>query len=130
MTAIDADKVSLLDAFSVAFNSNDQTTTQELVTDDFSWMFYEGPEAPNGRILHGVAAACAAVVERAAQLAEPIRFSESERFQSGERVVITYRAQGTFRASGPFDVRAVDIMTFSNGKLATKDTYWKMITPR
>jgi ketosteroid isomerase-like protein len=129
MTAIDVDKAALLDAFSLAFNSDDQAATQKLVTDDFSWMFYEGPEAPHGRILHGVAAACAAVVERAAQLAEPIRFSESERFQSGERVVITYRAQGTFRVSGPFDVRAVDIMTFRNGKLANKDTYWKRITP-
>lgn len=129
MPEIDADKAALLDAFSLAFNSNDLAATQELVTDDFSWTFYEGPESPHGRILQGAGAACAAVVERATQLTEPIRFSESERFQSGERVVITYRAQGTFLASGPFDVRAVDIMTFDNGKLANKDTYWKKITP-
>lgn len=129
MPEIDADKAALLDAFSIAFNSNDQAATKELVTDNFRWIFYEGSESPDARIIEGVPAACEAVIERAAQLSQPIVFSERERYQSGDRVFITYRAQGAFKDSGPFDVRAVDIMTFRDEKLASKDTYWKKVAP-
>ena len=91
-------------------------------------MFYEGPDSPDARILEGPAAACAAVVERSNQLKGPIRFIESEQYQCGNKVFSTYRAQGEFHSTGPFDVRAVDIYTFRGDKLASKDTYWKMIT--
>jgi len=126
---IDANKATLLDRFSQAFNTNDVAGTAACVTEDFVWIFYEGPDAPDGRILHGAAAGCRAVVERAEQLREPIAFSEAERFQSGDRIFVTYRARGAFHDRGPFDVRAVDIYTFRDDKLASKDTYWKNITP-
>ncbi len=121
------DKAAHLAAFSKAFNGNDVAATADLVTEDFVWIFYEGPDSPDGRVLHGPAAACAAVVERAGQLKSPIRFTESEQFPCGERIFTTYRAMGEFHATGPFDVRAVDIYTFRGDKLASKDTYWKKI---
>ena len=74
-----------------------------------------------------VRAACAAVAERSGQLKTPIRFTEAEQHPCGERIFTTYRAQGDFHATGPFDVRAVDIYTFRDGKPASKDTYWKKI---
>ncbi len=125
---MDHDKSAHLAAFSKAFNGNDVAATSELVTPDFVWIFYEGPNSPDGRILHGPAEACAAVVERAERLKVPITFTESEQYQCGDRVFTTYRAQGEFSDSGPFDVRAVDIYTFRGDKLASKDTYWKKIT--
>ena len=117
-----------LEAFSKAFNGNDVAAPAELVTEDFVWIFYAGPEAPDGKIHHGPAAACAAVVERSEQLKVPIRFSEAEQFPSGDRIFTTYRAQGEFHETGAFDVRAVDIYTFRGAKLASKDTYWKIIS--
>ena len=125
---MDQNKIDHLAAFSKAFNGNDVATTTELVTADFVWIFYEGPNAPDGRVLHGPAEACAAVVERAAQLKVPIQFSASEQYHCGDRIFTTYRAQGEFHTSGAFDVRAVDIYTFRGDKLASKDTYWKKIT--
>ncbi len=122
------EKTAYLAAFSKAFNGNDVAATAELVTEDFVWVFYEGPDSPDGRILRGPAAACAAVVERSEQLTVPIRFTEVEQYHSGERIFATYRAQGELHATGPFDVRAVDIYTFRDGKLASKDTYWKKIS--
>ncbi len=122
------DKTAYLAAFSKAFNGNDVAATAEMVTDDFVWVFYEGPDSPDGRILRGPAAACAAVVERSEQLKVPIRFIEVEQYDCGDRIFATYRAQGEFHATGPFDVRAVDIYTFRDGKLASKDTYWKKIS--
>jgi ketosteroid isomerase-like protein len=128
MSNLDRDKADHLDAFSKAFNSNDVATTAELVTEDFVWVFYEGPDSPDARILRGPAEACAAVVERSNQLEVPIRFTESERYQCGDKIFITYRAQGAFHSTGPFDVRAVDVCTFRGDRLASKDTYWKKIT--
>ncbi len=125
---MDHDKAAHLAAFSKAFNGNDVASTEALVTADFVWIFYEGPDSPNGRILRGAAAACAAVVERSELLKVPIHFSESQQYQCGNRTFTTYRAQGEFHTTGPFDVRAVDIYTFQGGKLASKDTYWKKIT--
>lgn len=122
------DKTACLAAFSKAFNGNDVAATAAMVTDDFVWVFYEGPDSPDGRILRGPAAACAAVVERSEQLKVPIRFIEVEQYHCGDRIFATYRAQGEFHATGPFDVRAVDIYTFRDGKLASKDTYWKKIS--
>ena len=121
-------KAELLAAFSKAFNSNDVDETASLVTDDFVWVFYEGPESPDARVLRGAAEACAALVERSNQLKTPIRFVESEQYECGDKVFTTYRAQGEFHATGPFDVRAVDIYTFRRDKLASKDTYWKIVT--
>jgi ketosteroid isomerase-like protein len=128
MANLDRDKAEHLEAFGKAFNSNQVAATAALVTEDFVWVFYEGPDSPDARIFRGPAEACAAVVERADQLKTPIRFIESEQYQCGDKVFATYRAQGAFHATGPFDVRAVDIYTFRDGRLACKDTYWKKIT--
>lgn len=128
MPKLDQDKADRLAAFSKVFNNNDVTATEKLVTGDFAWVFYEGPDSPDARILRGAAEACAAVVERSNQLKGPIRFVESMQYQCGDKIFTTYRAQGEFHATGPFDVRAVDIYTFRGDRLASKDTYWKKIT--
>ncbi len=128
MSKLDQGKADHLEAFGKAFNSNDIPATAALVTEDFVWVFYEGPNSPDALILRGPAEACAAVVERSTQLKVPIRFIESEQHQCGDKVFSTYRAVGEFHATGPFDVRAVDIYTFRGERLASKDTYWKKIT--
>ena len=112
----------------IRVNGNDVAGTEACVTGDFAWIFYEGPDSPDGKIIEGVAAARAAVVARGRSLKNGIRFTESERFPSGDKIFSTYRAQGEFIDAGPFDVRAVDIYSFRDGKLARKDTYWKKIT--
>ncbi len=127
MSNLDQDKADHLESFSKAFNSNDIAATAELVTEDFVWVFYEGPDSPDARTLRGPAEACAAVVERSNQLKVPIRFIESEQYHCGDKVFTTYRALGEFYSTGPFDVRAVDIYTFRGDRLASKDTYWKKI---
>jgi ketosteroid isomerase-like protein len=127
MTFTAADRTKHLAAFSLAFNGNDVAATTDLVTADFVWVFYEGPDSPDARIIKGAAAACAAVAERAGQLKQPITFTEAEQFHCDEKIFTTYRAKGEFHKSGPFDVRAVDIYSFRGDKLASKDTYWKKI---
>ena len=73
MTGIDPTIAGQLARFSRAFNSNDVAEAARCVTDDFVWIYYEGPDRPEGRVIRGVEAACAAVVERAS--ASPERSS-------------------------------------------------------
>lgn len=128
MTEVDPARRTLLARFGKAFNSNDVATAAGCVTDDFTWLYYEGPDHPHARVIRGIDAACAAVVERVNRLKGPIVFSESNEYPCDDKVFVTYRASGEFRDTGPFDVRAIDIYTFRGDKLSSKDTYWKIIT--
>ena len=128
MSRINPGIAGQLTDFSRAFNSNDVAEAAKYVIDDFVWIYYEGSDGPEGRVIHGIEAACAAVAERASRLSRAIAFTESREYQCDQRVFVTYRASGAFRDSGAFDVRAIDIYTFRNDRLASKDTYWKNIT--
>ena len=61
---MDHDKTAHLTAFSKAFNSDNLTSTEALMTANFVRIFYEGPDSLYGRILGGTTAACDAVLER------------------------------------------------------------------
>ena len=128
MADIDSAKQALLYQFGKALNSNDVVTGNAFVTDDFIWIYYEGPDRPAGRIIRGFKAACEAVVERANRLKTPIVFSESNEYASDDKIFTTYRVSGEFIDTGPFDVRAIDIYSFRIDKVCSKDTYWKIIT--
>ncbi len=128
MADVDSEKQALLHQFGKALNTNDVTTGSAFVTDDFVWIYYEGPDHPEGRIIHGFKAACEAVVERASHLKTPIVFSESNEYSSSNKIFATYRDSGEFIDTGPFDVRTIDIYSFRGDRVCSKDTYWKIIT--
>lgn len=128
MTDIDSAKKIVLGQFGKALNTDDVALGNTFVTDDFVWIYYEGPNHPDGRIIRGFKAACEAVVERANRLKSPIVFNESNEFPSGDKIFTTYRVSGEFFDTGPFDVRAIDIYSFRGDKICSKDTYWKIIT--
>ena len=128
MADLDSEKQALLHRFGKALNTNDVATGSAFVTDDFVWIYYEGPDHPEGRIIHGFKAACEAVVERASRLKTPIVFSESNEYSSSDKIFAAYRVSGEFIDTGPFDVRAIDIYSFRGDKVCSKDTYWKIIT--
>ena len=128
MTNMDPARKMVLEQFSKALNTNDVALGSTIVTDDFVWIYYEGPNRPEGRIIRGFKAACEAVVERANRLKSPIVFNESNEFPSGDKIFTTYRVTGEFIDTGPFDVRAIDIYSFRGDKICSKDTYWKIIT--
>ena len=128
MADVDSAKQALLRQFGKALNSNDVTTGSAFVTDDFVWIYYEGPDHPEGRIIRGFKAACEAVVERANRLKTPIVFSESNEYSSSDNIFTTYRVSGEFIDTGPFDARVIDIYSFRGDRICSKDTYWKIIT--
>ena len=128
MTDINVPKQVTLQKFGQALNSYDLAAGSEVVTEDFVWSYYEGPDPPDGRLLHGFEAACLAVAERTGRLEAPIEWKESEEHFCGDKVLCTSRATGCFRDTGPFDVRLIDVFSFRGDRICSKDTYWKIIT--
>tara|TARA_Y100001934_G_scaffold264571_1_gene341709 strand:- start:785 stop:1174 length:390 start_codon:yes stop_codon:yes gene_type:complete len=128
MFNVDDSNQATLHQFGLALNSYDVAAGKKVVTEDFVWRYYEGPDAPDGRVLRGFEAACQIVAERAKRLEEPIEWKESDEYFCGDKVLCTSRATGCFRDTGAFDVRVVDIFSFRNNRICSKDTYWKIIT--
>lgn len=128
MSNVEDPKQATLQQFGQALNSYDVASGREVVTEDFVWSYYEGPDAPDGRVLRGFEAACQIVAERVKRLEGPIEWKESDEYFCGDKVLCTSRAIGHFRDTGAFDVRVVDIFSFRNDRICSKDTYWKIIT--
>jgi|TARA_B100000959_G_C14788041_1_gene544343 hypothetical protein len=127
MTDLNSSRKALLQQFGRALNSNDIVAGRTVVTDDFFWAYYEGPDRPDGRIIRGFEAACQVVAERNVRLNKSIVWSESNEYFCVDKVFATSRAVGEFIDTGPFDVRVVDIFSFRSNQLCSKDTYWKII---
>ena len=121
-TALSPELQSLFRRFGKAFNACDIDGILDCVTPDFCWIMARGPEAPHGRIVSGRDALRAAILEREQELTG-IRFS-------GERVIGTFRMSATRRAdNAAIDLRGCDIYTVRDGLIASKDSYWKQVTP-
>ena len=127
MNDLNSSKQATLQIFGRALNSNDVDTGRTIVTDDFFWSYYEGPDKPDGRIIRGFEAACQVVIERNERLKAPIVWSESNEYFCVDKVFATSRAKGEFMDTGPFDVRVIDIFSFRSNQLCSKDTFWKII---
>ena len=125
---MDHDKSAHLAAFSKAFNGNDVTSTEVLMTADVVRTFHAEPDSLDGHILRDATAACVAVVDRPKQLKALIHFTGSQQYQCCNRTFSTYQAQGEIHTTEAFGVRAVEIYAFQDRKPASKDTYWRKIT--
>ncbi len=120
---------ALFRRFGKAFNAGDIDAIAACVTPDFRWIMARGPDAPHGRIVEGRDALRAALNERGQELAD-VRFSEAQVVAAGELVVGTFRMTATRRAdNAAVDLRGCDIYTLRDGLIASKDSYWKQVTP-
>jgi len=118
--------LELLKRFGKAFNAGDAAGVLACVTEDFEWRLHEGPETPQGRVVRGTAEVAAELAARKARYRE-LRFSETEVIESGERIVGLFRARGAYADGSPIDVRGCDVYTLRQGRIAVKDSYWKII---
>ena len=126
MAEHDKQVMALLRDFGKAFNRGDIDGILACVTDDFEWRLAAGPDAPDGRIVRGKDAVRAALAERDREIAE-IRFSETEVSIAGDKVFGSFRATGRKRDGTEIDMRGLDIYRVEGGKIALKDSYWKLI---
>ncbi len=128
-TALSPELQALFRLFGKAFNACDIDGILTCVTPDFRWIMARGPAAPYGRIVEGRDALRAALGERGLELAG-VRFFDAQVFAAGEFVVGTFRMTATRRADNAVvDLRGCDIYTVRDGLIASKDSYWKQVTP-
>ena len=126
MGSVPAEIMVLMKRFGKAFNKADVDGILACVTDDFEWRLAAGPDAPDGRIVRGKDEVRAALEERDREFAE-MRFSETEVSIAGDKVFGSFRATGKKRDGTPIDMRGLDIYRVEGGKIALKDSYWKLI---
>jgi ketosteroid isomerase-like protein len=112
MAGLPESVMTLMRAFGKAFNRADIDGILACVTEDFEWRQAVGPHAPDGNIVTGRDAVRRALADRDTMYRD-MRFSEAQ-YASGQAL----------------DVRGVDIYTLRDGLIATKDSYWKIISPQ
>lgn len=118
-----APSIATLKAILQAFNAHDLDLVMTFFTDD---CILEMPRGPNawGRRYVG----CVAVKEglRARFTGIPdVQYTDDTHFISGNIGVSQWTLRGT-SAGEPIEVRGCDFLTFKNGKIAKKDSYWKI----
>jgi ketosteroid isomerase-like protein len=111
-----------LNRFSAAFGSGDVDAIMALMTDDV--VFEATGPAPDG-VRHEGAAAVRAVWEELFGATRDAAFAEEESFVAGDRGVLRWRFDWTEDDGTPGHVRGVDILRFSDGKVAEKLSYVK-----
>ena len=113
--------------FGRAFFRRDAGLLGEVLTEDAQWHFAFGPDAPDGRVRHGVEGFLRGADENDAMF-ERLRFEDVEcRALGPERIVMTYRLEGARRGGEAFSLRGVELVDVRDGRIAKKDVFWKQM---
>ena len=121
--ATDADLLRLLDSFAAAWNRHDLDALMSMMTDDCAFEASAGPQV-NGERSEGkpaVRAAYAAVFEAFPDA----HWANARHFVAGDRGVSEWTFSGTQSDGSRVEVTGCDLLTFSQGKIAIKNSYRK-----
>jgi steroid delta-isomerase-like uncharacterized protein len=125
----DAQEVSTetLDALMKAFNAHDLDAIMTYFADDCSFDTSQGPE-PWGRRLTGKKAVRAGLAARFEGVPD-VHYDADRHWVSGNRGVSEWLVTGTTTDGQKLRVRGCDLWEFTGGKIARKDSYWKIVVP-
>lgn len=118
--------VATLEAIHAAFNDHDLDRIMSFFVDDCVLEMPRGPDAWGTRC-SGKAAVRAGLATRFAGLPDA-RYGEDSHFVAGDRGVSEWTLRGTTKQGERIEVRGCDLWTFRDGKVAKKDSYWKIRT--
>ena len=117
--------LELMRAISASFNSRDVERILAHFADDATFTLARGPE-PVGRTLAGKAAIRQALTERFKQIPD-MRWEHKEYVLMGDRAVSVWTVKGKGADGEELNYQGCDLYTFRAGKIAAKDTYWKIV---
>ena len=117
--------VATLKAFLAAFNAHDLDAIMSFFADDCQLLMPRGTE-PWGTRYVGKAAVREGLATRFVGVPN-VHYGEDAHWVSGEHGVSTWLLTGTTRAGEVLRVRGVDLLEFRDGKIVTKDSYWKIV---
>ena len=120
------ESMRMLKAIATAFDVHDLDGIMIHFADD---AVFEGPRGaePWGTRFVGAEAVREAFAARFAGIPD-IRYQDDEHFVDGERGASEWTLSGTTADGKRIEVRGCDLWTLSDGKVAKKDSYWKIRT--
>jgi len=118
--------VATLQAILAAFNDHDLDRILSFFVDDCVLEMPRGPEAWGTRCV-GKTAVREGLATRFAGMPD-VSYGEDSHFVSGERGLSEWTIRGTTRQGERIELRGCDIWTFRDGKIAKKDSFWKIRT--
>jgi ketosteroid isomerase-like protein len=116
----------MLRANATGFDRHDLDAIMAHFTDDAIFETPRGPE-PHGRRAVGAEAVRAAFADRFAGIPD-VRYQQDEHFVDGDRGASEWTLSGTTVDGDRLELRGCDLWTFRDGKIAKKDSYWKIRT--
>jgi steroid delta-isomerase-like uncharacterized protein len=114
-----------LERLLAAFNRHDVEGVLAFFTDDCVFEMPRGPD-PWGRRLEGKAQVREGIEARFAGIPD-IHYGEDRHWVLGDRGVSEWTITGTDTSGQRVEVRGCDLFEFRDGKIARKDSYWKIV---
>ena len=108
-----------------AFNAHDLDAVMRLFVDDPVLEMPRGPD-PWGRRLQGREEVRAGLASRFAGLPD-VHYGDDRYWVSGDRGCSEWLLTGTTTQGERVEVRGCDLFEFRDGKIARKDSYWKLV---
>ena len=128
MAATTTPTVELLKAILDAFNSHDVDAVMAHFAEDCVLEMPRGPD-PWGSRHQGFAAVRTALRSRFDGIPD-VRYGDDRHYVAGDTGMSRWTLRGTVAATGKsIEVRGCDFFEFRGGKVARKDSYWKIISP-
>ncbi|ETX04576.1 nuclear transport factor 2 family protein [Candidatus Entotheonella palauensis] len=120
------DLKALMQRFGRSFLDADKTGLQSCVTSNVEWHLHAGPDAPHGRVVHGVDGMLEVIRWRRANWLD-VRYQDVVYTYTENLVVQTFRIVGADQHGSRFDCRGVDLYEIREDRVARKDSFWKHI---
>jgi ketosteroid isomerase-like protein len=118
------DKVSMLRAIAAGFDAHDLDLIMSYFADDAVFESPRGSERWGTRFT-GKAAVREAFAGRFSGIPD-VRYQQDDHFVDGDRGASEWTLSGTTTAGQRIEVRGCDLWTFRHGRIAVKDSYWKI----
>jgi steroid delta-isomerase-like uncharacterized protein len=117
--------VGMLESFLDAFNRHDIEGVMAFFAEDCVFETPRGPD-PWGRRLEGEVQVREGVEARFAGIPD-IHYGKDRHWVFGDRGVSEWTITGTDTSGKRIEVQGCDLFEFREGKIARKDSYWKIV---
>jgi len=117
--------VGMLERFLDAFNRHDVDGVMAFLAEDCVFEMPRGTD-PWGRRLEGKAQVREGIEARFAGIPD-IHYGKDRHWVAGDRGVSEWTITGTDTSGERVEVQGCDLIEFRDGKIARKDSYWKIV---
>ena len=115
----------MFERFYQAFGSGDLDAVCDCISEDFEWRLPKGPDRPHGMVVTGHEGFRKIYASERGELIKRAKAWNENVFISGNQIAQRYRIQAKLPDGQVVDTYGFDYYTVKNGKISSKDAYWK-----